>query len=393
MTQILLIDDDPTTRLVLKRALQRQGYDIVVANDGQQGLDIARDAKPGLIICDWMMPGIDGLEVCRQVKRSLHLSTTFFILLTARGGLEDRIVGLDTGADEFLAKPIDIGELQARVRAGLRISELSRVLQLQTRQLREELSEASGYVKTLLPPPFAYERLSVETCFIPSAQLGGDCYDFQWLDDDRLAIYLLDASGHGVGAALLSVSVFNLLHARLLPDSDFFSPDTILKALNDAFQSKTQTSENTTNSFFHEKYFTIWYGVYDVKTRQLTYAGAGHPPAQLVTSTGGKTEVRALGAPSLPIGLFPDADYQSESVEVAPNSALYVFSDGIYDFLTDDEVAWGLDAFCKLLATDPACRRSLDDIVKSARQQNRERAFNDDLSLMRVRFFDRQDLS
>ena len=185
MTQILLIDDDPTTRLVLKRALQRQGYDIVVANDGQQGLDIARDAKPGLIICDWMMPGIDGLEVCRQVKRSLHLSTTFFILLTARGGLEDRIVGLDTGADEFLAKPIDIGELQARVRAGLRISELSRVLQLQTRQLREELSEASGYVKTLLPPPFAYERLSVETCFIPSAQLGGDCYDFQWLDDDR----------------------------------------------------------------------------------------------------------------------------------------------------------------------------------------------------------------
>ena len=78
---------------------------------------------------------------------------------------------------------------------------------------------------------------------------------------------------------------------------------------------------------------------------------------------------------------------------MAPNSALYVFSDGIYDFLTDDEVAWGLDAFCKLLATDPACRRSLDDIVKSARQQNRERAFNDDLSLMRVRFFDRQDLS
>jgi len=387
MTQILLIDDDPTTRLVLKRALQRQGYDITVANDGQQGLEIAEKQKPGLIVCDWMMPGIDGLEVCRQVKRSLNLSTTFFILLTARGGLEDRIVGLDTGADEFLAKPIDISELQARVRAGLRISELSRILQFQTRQLREELAEASGYVRTLLPPPFAYDRLSLETCFIPSAQLGGDCYDFQWLDDDNLALYLIDASGHGVGAALLSVSVFNLLHAQLLPDSNFFQPDTVLKALNDAFQSKTQTSEDTTNAFFHEKYFTIWYGVYNVKTGVLTYAGAGHPPAQLLSPDGrGGVEIQSLGAPSLPVGLFPEADYQSESIQIDRGSALYVFSDGIYDFVTDKGVAWGLEDFCQMLVDDPQFQVPVEALVEKIRLLNNDRDFSDDLSLVRIEF-------
>jgi sigma-B regulation protein RsbU (phosphoserine phosphatase) len=387
MTQILLIDDDPTTRLVLKRALQRQGYDIIVANDGEQGLEIAQKIKPGLIICDWMMPGTDGLEVCRQIKRSSNLSTTFFILLTARGGLEDRIVGLDTGADEFLSKPIDIGELLARVRAGLRITELSRDLQLQTQHLQKELSEASDYVQTLLPPPFAYDRLSIETCFIPSAQLGGDCYDFLWLDNDRLAMYLIDASGHGVGSALLSISVFNLLHARLLPDSNFSQPHTVLESLNTVFQTKVQDSLSAANTFFNEKYFTIWYGVYSVTTRKLTYSSAGHPPAQLITpSTKGEdiSQRQSLGEPSLPIGLFPDITYTSKSITIDPGSSLYIFSDGIYDFLTAEGKAWGLESFGSLLAEDPDCKRSLPDIVKSASQYNQDLTFDDDLSLLRI---------
>ncbi len=387
MTQILLIDDDPTTRLVLKRALQRQGYDIIVANDGEQGLDIAQKTKPGLIICDWMMPGTDGLEVCRQIKRSSNLSTTFFILLTARGGLEDRIVGLDTGADEFLSKPIDIGELLARVRAGLRITELSRDLQLQTQYLQKELSEASDYVQTLLPPPFAYDRLSIETCFIPSAQLGGDCYDFQWLDNDHLAIYLIDASGHGVGSALLSISVFNLLHAQLLPDSNFSQPHTVLEALNNAFQTKVQDNLGAANTFFNEKYFTIWYGVYCVPTRKLTYSSAGHPPAQLIipkTKSEASSRLQSLGVPSLPIGLFPDVTYTSQSMTLAPGSSLYVFSDGIYDFLTIEGKAWGIESFGALLAEDPNCHRSLHDIVQFASHHNRDLTFDDDLSLLRI---------
>src|SRR5688500_53468 len=103
MPRILIVDDDPVIRLILMRALQQQGYEVVVADNGEAGIKEANRVQPALIICDWMMPGIDGLEVCRQIKANTRLATTFFILLTSRGEVEDRVRGLDSGADDFLS--------------------------------------------------------------------------------------------------------------------------------------------------------------------------------------------------------------------------------------------------------------------------------------------------
>jgi Response regulators consisting of a CheY-like receiver domain and a winged-helix DNA-binding domain len=153
MPQILIIDDDSIIQTVLKKALQSQGYEVAIADDGETGLALAEKLRPALIVSDWVMPGLDGLEVCRRVKANPNLSTTFFILLTAQSAVEDRIQGLDTGADDFLAKPIEINELQARVRAGLRLHALSEDLQAQKRLLEKELSEAASYVRSLLPAP------------------------------------------------------------------------------------------------------------------------------------------------------------------------------------------------------------------------------------------------
>ncbi len=119
MPQILVIDDDPTIRMTLSRLLKGQGYEVTVAKDGEEGLAKARELHPSLIICDWMMPIIDGLEVCRQVKSSVELSNIYLILLTARDDEKDLVRGLEMGADDFLSKPPRINELRARVRAGL----------------------------------------------------------------------------------------------------------------------------------------------------------------------------------------------------------------------------------------------------------------------------------
>lgn len=382
MTPILIIDDDPTTRLVLKRALQRQGYEVAIASNGEDGIRLARELKPGLIVCDWMMPGTDGLEVCRQVKATPELSTTFFILLTARGAVEDRVTGLDTGADEFLAKPIEIDELQARVRAGLRIHQLSQDLQKQKQMLEAELAEAAGYVRSLLPSSQADTPVAVDAKFVPSQQLGGDCYDFQWLDDRHLAVYLVDVSGHGVGAALLSVSVLNVLRSRSLPKANFYHPSEVLNALNQAFQ--TLPSGN----FYEEKYFTIWYGVYDTQTRQLTYASAGHPPALLLSGKAENSpELLRLNTPSLPVGMFPDADYASEVCAVAPNSQLYVFSDGVYEIPLSDGTVWGLDAFADWLCqTWSGDRLPLPSLFDRLNQLTGDRPLEDDLSLLQLHF-------
>ncbi|MBD2089149.1 SpoIIE family protein phosphatase [Microcoleus sp. FACHB-1515] len=370
MPHILVIDDDPIARMVLERALASQGYEVSIADSGQAGLEQARRCKPALIVCDWVMPGMSGLEVCRQVKADPSLATTFFIMLTARGSVEDRIEGLDTGADDFLARPIEISELQARVRSGLRLHQLTQDLDRQKQLLEAEFAEAAIYVRSLLPNPLR-DGVAIDTRFLPSQRLGGDCFDYFWLDPDYLAVYLLDVSGHGLGAALLSVTVLNLLRSQGLPDVNFYQPHDVLRALNETFPMHCQ----------NDKYFTIWYGVYNRVQRQLTYASAGHPPAILVNRSA-RSAVQ-LRTPALPIGMIPDAQFSSDRCTVPPNSSLYIFSDGVYEVTTS--TGWGLEPFVDLLTQQPETA-DLDDLLRQIQRLNQVDTFADDLSILHIVF-------
>ncbi|MBP0018516.1 MAG: response regulator [Cyanobacteria bacterium SBLK] len=141
MTKILIADDHSTTRLILKRQLQQGGYEIVEATDGAEAIALAKEVSPALILCDWMMPEYDGLEVCRHLKQDSNLAATFFILLSAKGEVSDRVKGLDAGADDFLTKPADKTELLARVRAGLRLYEAQQQLTTANQKLSQTLQD------------------------------------------------------------------------------------------------------------------------------------------------------------------------------------------------------------------------------------------------------------
>ncbi|OLP16708.1 regulator [Leptolyngbya sp. 'hensonii'] len=395
MFQILIIDDNSVNQLLLARTLKKQGYQVTTANDGEEGLALAFALHPALIICDWIMPKVDGLEVCRRIKADPTLSTTFFILLTSRGDVEDRVQGLDTGADDFLTKPFEMNELKARVRAGLRIyqltqdlksknqnlAKLTRNLQRQQKILEEELSEAAAYVQSLLPAPIK-GALTINTRFIPSRQLGGDCFDYFWLDPDFLVIYLIDVSGHGLGAALPSVAVLNLLRSQALESVNFYQPNQVLQALNENFQMDNQNA----------KYLTIWYGVYNRTDRQLIYANAGHPPAVLISTAPDRAlQVRSLRDSSMPIGILPDTRYDNYYCDIGPDSVLYVFSDGVYEFLQPDDTIFGLPDFLDLLVH---CSQRvqengdliLQQILEQIQYLNGGSVFEDDFSLIQVNF-------
>lgn len=374
MFKILAIDDDPVIQQLLKRMLQKQGYEVTVANDGEEGVRQAQELQPALIICDWIMPRLTGLEVCRRVKENPELSTTFFILLTSLGSVEDRVKGLDAGADDFISKPIEMNELRARVQSGLRLHSLSQDLQVQKRTLEAELAEAADYVRSLLPEPVA-EPIRVDTRFIPSRQLGGDCFDYFWLDSDAMAIYLLDVAGHGLRAALPSVAVLNLLRSRTIPNIDYYQPSDVLRALNTTFQM----------SYQNDKYFTIWYGVYRPSTRQLCYASAGHPPAILVSGKKNPTTQR-LKTPGMPVGMFPEAQYKDATCDIPESSNLYVFSDGVYEIHQPDGNIWGLDEFVELLANSRSASPEdvLDQVVTYIKDLNAKAVFDDDFSLLEI---------
>jgi CheY-like chemotaxis protein len=144
--RVLVAEDDPVSCLVLERTLRGWGYDVVVTRTGTEAWEaLLADGAPRLAILDWMMPGLEGPEVCRRVRALAQPIPTYIILLTARGQTDDVVAGLDSGADDYVTKPFDRSELRSRLRVGERVLALQQGLADRV----QELEEALGQVKEL----------------------------------------------------------------------------------------------------------------------------------------------------------------------------------------------------------------------------------------------------
>jgi sigma-B regulation protein RsbU (phosphoserine phosphatase) len=380
---ILLVDDDRIHSRILEARLKAQGYEVRIADSGANALEQAREDPPTLILCDWLMDGMDGLEVCRQIKANQVLGTIHFILLTSRSRVEDRVIGLDCGADDFLSKPVDPEELLARVRSGIRLHQANERLQLlaielqrQKERLDRELAEAAGYVRSLLPQAFR-GALTVDSRFLPSHELGGDSYDYFWIDNDHFVIYLADASGHGLAAAFPSISLHNQLRSRSL-NVDLRDPAAVLQALNSGFQMVDQQG----------RYLTLWYGVYQSSTRMLRFASAGHPPALLWTKDEGGRSTWLKGQ-GMALGLFDDAIYSTEIKEVDRGACLLVYSDGLYEIARPGQPMWSFPEFLDLVEECHIMLRGedgLEILLTQIQKRSGTTTFADDYSVIRAIF-------
>jgi phosphoserine phosphatase RsbU/P len=133
----LVADDDRITAVILSGALRQQGFEVAMVHDGTAAWErITGDTAPSLAIIDWMMPGVDGPELCRRVRREASRAHMYLILLTSRAGRGDVVAGLDAGADDYLTKPFDADELRARVRVGRRVLALQQRLAEQVAELQ-----------------------------------------------------------------------------------------------------------------------------------------------------------------------------------------------------------------------------------------------------------------
>ena len=156
--KLLIVEDDPFFQRILHKRLTAEGYQVMTAADGREGMRAIVTFEPHLVVSDWMMPEVDGLELCQSVKTALHEAAPYFILLTAKGEISDRLLGLETGADDYLVKPCDQGELLARIRAGLRIVKLT----LQLRQALSELRVANAELEATSAKRRASREISSE---------------------------------------------------------------------------------------------------------------------------------------------------------------------------------------------------------------------------------------
>jgi sigma-B regulation protein RsbU (phosphoserine phosphatase) len=239
------------------------------------------------------------------------------------------------------------------------------------RRLDEELAEAAAYVQSLLPPPLQCP-VRIDWQFVSSSKLGGDFFGYRWLDDHRLAIYLLDVMGHGVGAALLSTSVESALRGGSLAGLTFDDPAEVIARLNLAFPMDENGG----------RFFSIWLGIYDSR-RSLVYANAGHPPGLLFENG----NVSKLSGTGMMVGVMPDATFLSRRVPIPPKSRLYLYSDGAYEITLlrgDMLLVEGLQAiFAHVAAIDGPQTAEVLRLIREA-QGNAE--FKDDVSLLEVAF-------
>ena len=249
-----------------------------------------------------------------------------------------------------------------------RLSEGRQRLQTQTDLLAAELRSAADYVSSILPGELA-GPVQVSSRYLPSQQVAGDCFDYRWVDDDHLIFYLIDVSGHGVGPALLSISVHNMLRSDTL-----LSPDRVLSELNRRFQMDQQGGH----------YLTMWFGVYEKSTRTLRYASAGAPPAFALNPN---AEIVELSTGGFPIGMFEDSSFRSATYSVPPGCRIVLYSDGVYEFDLDDGSQLSLDDFKgKLSRLAGTSTWSLDELVDELRALTPTGEFEDDCSLIQLSF-------
>jgi sigma-B regulation protein RsbU (phosphoserine phosphatase) len=245
-------------------------------------------------------------------------------------------------------------------------------------QLNNELSEAADYVKKILPQPLTEGAIRTNWRFIPSTSLGGDAFGYHKVDEENFALYLIDVSGHGVGAALLSASVINVIRSQSLPKTDFKDPVQVLKALNSAFPSDSNK----------DMFFTIWYGVFNTNSRELTYASAGHPPAILCDENNScECNINLLKTPNFVVGGIEGTNYVKDKCKIFEGNTLYIFSDGVYEVEKSDGTTWSYNEFVnyiKQVKTDG--KAVMDRLYDYVRRKGKSDNIEDDFTFLEVVF-------
>jgi phosphoserine phosphatase RsbU/P len=389
--RILVVDDNLFNRELLSRHLERQGHEVRAAGDGLAALELLRSESFDVAIIDVMMPGMNGYQLLERMRAEQALKGVHAIVISA---LEDtQIIArcIQLGAEDYLPREFEPVILKARIESCLDKKRMKEEQELYVEALVEaqeklklELRGGASYVRSLLPGRIVFPELTTDWEFVPSASLDGDVFGYHLLGGDsrgvgrgKLALYLIDVSGHGIEAALFSVTLMNMLKTQVLPGADFAAPASVLDRLNASFKMEEQ------NNLF----FTAWYGVWDHGSRELTYASAGSPPALLVLPDGSSEELSTGG---MIVGVESEARYDSARAFIPRGSGLYVFSDGVYEFRARDGSIFGIERFAKVLvgiASAPrGGRRVLDRIMDKAKYEASSKRFPDDVSLLELRF-------
>lgn len=339
---VLVVDDSRLQRKILSSSLKRWGFEVTEAASGHEALDLCQQNTPDLVISDWMMPGMDGLEFCSAFRQLPTDRYGYFILLTSKSEKNEVARGLDAGADDFLTKPVNAHELRARITAGERILRMERELTEKNRLITDTLDELQGLYDLLdsdlieakkLQQSLVSERhkdfatAELSLLLRSSGHVGGDLVGFYPAGQDRLGLYAIDVSGHGISSALMTARLAGYLssaapeqNVALGRDKDGktvpLPPAEVIENINNLVLNEMET----------ELYFTLMLANVDLATGHIVIGQAGHPHP-LIQRADGRIEQDGPGG--FPVGLLPGAAFSQFEVQLNPGDRLLILSDGV----------------------------------------------------------------
>lgn len=400
---VLVVEDSKAEQMRLQALLKGFGYQVLAANDGESALQLIRKQPVDLIVSDWRMPRLSGIDLCRIVRDEERFQP-YIILVTGQSTQADLVAGMDAGADDFIAKPFASEELRVRLQAGVRILHLREVAEQRSRELaeslqreaetneliREDLQFASRMQREFLPPAISpFPQLEIGTLFEAASQVAGDSYNFFPLDERHMAFFLIDVAGHGVAAAMQSFALSRLLspemdafkrqqddsnetEARPLPPG-IADPSEVVAALNARYSGDQECRQ----------YFTMVCGVMDVTTGKGRLCQAGHPHPLILE---GPKRVRRLGQGGFPVGMLQDADFQDIDFCLAPGERLVIYSDGVTDCINEQGERVGLQGLANLVARFHAQPMTalISAIDRGLHQWRGARTDEDDISVLAI---------
>lgn len=339
---MLIVDDSKAQRRILAVQLARWGYRVSEAESGEAALALCEEQGFDIVLSDWMMPGMTGLELCKAFRALPREGYGYFILLTSKSEKTEIASGLENGADDFLAKPVNSDELRARLRVGERIVSMQQELVIKNHlvgstldqlqrlydSLDRDLIEAKKLQQSLIRDRHRdFGRGQASMMMQPSGHVGGDLVGSFVIDEDRIAVFSVDVSGHGVASAMMTARLAGLLSGgspeqnialTVNPDGsrNAVPPEEVAFRLNRLMIEDVQV----------DQYFTMAYAEIDLRSGQVKLVQAGHPHPLLIRKDG---QMQSLGVGGLPIGLIPGATYDSMTTVLSPGDRLFLVSDGV----------------------------------------------------------------
>ena len=390
--RVLIADDDPVSRHLLLRTLQGWKYDVVAAKDGAEAWRLLQEGDYPMVVLDWAMPGLDGPELVRRIRAMPRAGYVYTALLAASSDRGEFLHGLETGADDFMCKPLDPEELRARLRSGERILRLEETLREQNRVLAERnqqmeanLRMACEVQQALLPQgypsfpagvPMERSRLRFMDRYRPDGAVGGDFFMVMPLSDTRACVLLADVMGHGVRAAL-GTAMVRALAETLRPQAG--EPGRLLEDMNRELVGILGQASVA-------MFLSAFCGVMDTATGEFRYANAGHPdPVLLRRSEGTCVPLPPPGGHhGPPLGVRSGAAYGVASVEAKPSDLFVFYTDGLIEASNAAQEPFGEARLCAALARRCGVPggRLFDEVLAEVLAFAQGRGFADDVCMV-----------